>query len=120
MQSGAKRYTVRGSGRELLTTDDWDAVLALVESRAKAVVGRHSAVDDIVTAPSPLVSITTSSAHSNSWSDSASSAGSLRRIRSRSRGSHPGVPGLLRGAVSSVSAQTAARTSSIASSGNRA
>jgi hypothetical protein len=35
---GAKRYTVRGSGSELLTTDDWDAVLALVEQRAKADV----------------------------------------------------------------------------------
>jgi hypothetical protein len=35
---GAKRYTVRGSGSELLATDDWDAVLALVEQRAKADV----------------------------------------------------------------------------------
>jgi len=33
---GARRYTACGSGRELLATDDWDAVLALVENRAKA------------------------------------------------------------------------------------
>ena len=35
---GAKRYTVRGSGSELLTTDNFEEVLTVVEQRSKANV----------------------------------------------------------------------------------